>query len=335
MRICPWRFLSAHADTLREDCMATLEVVTGAPMDANAASQAVLPGHLGGLSLALPSRARAAAAFLAAERMHRNEVAMLATKLARPLTGVAADTLEADEAQRFLLSIGVDITGSTPSFTEEATVKYDAGPCCRDLGAEAVSAFAHPSAPTQFLPDSPAVRVDDPIGGAPKQLRSRLYGRKMRLVQALEATDLHANMLCDRQVSLLTAGGEGTGSVWSTVPARKALHICNAQWGMATKMRLGIATTATRGQACSLRTAAGDEACGTPLDDTLHHPALCKSGKQACMLAHNALAAVLMKHLQRSGAFVDQERPIPELYVEERSVSWMYSRHGLGQQSAS
>ena len=56
-----------------------------------------------------------------------------------------------------------------------------------------------------------------------------------------------------------------------------------------------------------------DDSCAKVLDLHLHHPGLCAHGKHMRMRSHNALEALLRKHLDRTGAHVDMERVILEL----------------------
>ena len=291
----------------------------GASVDCHAKVQATLPGWLGGLSLALPSKLRAAAAFHAAEVSHRGAVVRLATELGRPTAGSAADAAAAAEAAETLREAGVSVRqAAAPSFTAAARARYEGGPWAQDVPAAAVFAFPHPAAPRAgAVPDSGSSAPsggDPPPAGAPN--RPREYGRAVRGLDALRATELHSAMPEHRQTCMLSSGGDGAGSFWSTVPSRPALRTANAQWAVATRTRLGLATPPQRGLACSLRNACDDDPCGTPLDDHLHHPSVCPKGRTGRLRCHNAVAATIRKHAERTGAFVDSERHVPELYVQ-------------------
>ena len=65
IRICPWEYVAAHAERLAAASHSTLEMLLTGPLDDAARAQAQLPGALGGLSLGLPTRERAASVFLA------------------------------------------------------------------------------------------------------------------------------------------------------------------------------------------------------------------------------------------------------------------------------
>ena len=116
MRLCPWQFLEEHAARLETECWHVLEPLMGASMDSHAREQASLPGWLGGLSLALPSKLRAAAAFHAAEAARRGAVARLAALLGLPTAGSAADAEAADEAAENLRLAGLSVRqGAAPA----------------------------------------------------------------------------------------------------------------------------------------------------------------------------------------------------------------------------
>ena len=320
MRLCPWVHLEAHAARLAAACHQTLEELLGCQLDDHARKQATLPGALGGLSLSLPSELRAAAAFHAAEVAHCGPVQRLVVELGRPTRGSTADASAAAGAAETLREEGVEVRQAVPAFTAEARRRYDAGPWAADTPAAAVFAFPHPAAP-RAAPDVDGAGGEGGSWGAATTWhtaaggRSREYGRAMRALDALRATELHAAMPVHRQTCLLSSGGEGTGAFWSTAPSRPPLRAANARWAMATRTRLGLACPPQRGLACSMRGAGDDEPCGLPLDDHLHHPSLCPRGRAGRLRIHNTVAAVLRRHLERTGAFVDTERHIPELYV--------------------
>ena len=91
-----------HAVRLRRACVETLELLIGAPFDEQAIEQASLPGAYGGLSLALPSKLRAAAAFHTAEDTHAAAVVRLSQELGRPTQGCGADAAAAEQARESL-----------------------------------------------------------------------------------------------------------------------------------------------------------------------------------------------------------------------------------------
>ena len=71
---------------------------------------------------------------------------------------------------------------------------------------------------------------------------------------------------------------------------------------------------------CALQNGGDDEPCGVPLDSHLHHPTVCRVGASR-LRCHTAAAAVLTKHLKSTGAVVELEAAVPELYhVDEEGV---------------
>ena len=151
-------------------------------------------------------------------------------------------------------------------------------------------------------------------------MRSHAYGRMLRGLDALAATELHAELDVHRRTCLLQAGGPGSGSFRSTVPDRPALRMANSQWAISTKCRLGICRAPQAGLTCALQNKGDDEPCGVPLDSNLHHPSVCRAGAGR-LRCHTAAVAVLMKHLRATGAFVALEAAIPELYhIDDKGV---------------
>ena len=249
---------------------------------------------------------RAAAAFYAAEVGHTRAVADYAARLGRPLTLETSDSARAKEAADYLKTAGVDLTSGTPSLTGAARTLYEKSPWVRGTPLHAVFAFQHPTVPTSTATE---------VGGGQEprsEPQKRVYGRTMRGVDAISASELHADLDEHRQVCMVSSGGEGSGALWSTVPARAPVRIVNAQWAMATRSRLGLSTLTAPGQACAMRCAKDDEDCGQQLDTYLHHPSICASGKKARMRCHSSVAMTVKKHLERTGVFADLERPIPE-----------------------
>ena len=70
--------------------------------------------------------------------------------------------------------------------------------------------------------------------------RQRVYGRILRGLDALAAAGLHARMGVERQEVLLSAGGDGVGSLWTAVPTESDQRLTNAQWTVAMRTRLGL-----------------------------------------------------------------------------------------------
>ena len=199
--------------------------------------------------------------------------------------------------------------------TVAARTLYAQGPWVKDTPLDAVLAFQHTTAPHTITATATGSQSQgaDGISHLPQ---TRVFGRTLRGLEAVAATKLHAELGEHRRTCLLSSGGEGAGGLWSTVPSRTPLRIVNAQWATATRSRLGLATPLVPGQSCAMQCAKSDEACSQQLDKYFHHPSICASGKQARMRCHTAVAATVKRHLVRTGAFVDLERAVPELYVE-------------------
>ncbi|CAK0812429.1 unnamed protein product [Prorocentrum cordatum] len=308
MRVCPWEYIESHAWKLEEACWMALGVLLSGPLDAQARAQAMLPGALGGLALGLPTRTRAAATFQATHAAHAQAAALLSARLRRPHNG-RQDDEAARRAAEVLRDAGVDVRGGEPTFTMAARRRYEAGPWHSDTPTSEVFRFPVHATRSAAPGSAPAVAA-----GPPRAQRGHVHGRTLLGLDALAATELHAELDVHRQTSMLQAGGPGSGSFWSTVPDRPALRMANSQWAVSTKCRLGICRAPEAGLTCVLQNRGDDEPCGAPLDSNLHHPTVCRAGAGR-LKSHTAAVAVLMKHLRATGAFVALEAAIPELYL--------------------
>ncbi|CAK0812973.1 unnamed protein product [Prorocentrum cordatum] len=256
MRLCPWQLLEEHAARLETECWHPLELLMGASMDSHAQEQASLPGWFGGLSLALPSKLRAAAAFPHCCGGPTEELSALPWRWGgrRPAVPQMPQPLP-----RRLRACG---WLSSPSGRERPRLSRlrPAIAAWRGLGCRT-------SQPRQSSPSRAGQRRalrPSRLAGArcPVAMARRLLGRRparasndgrvARSIDAPRATELHAFMLEHCQICILSSGGEGTSIFWSTVPARPPLRTPSAQWALAPRSRLG----------------GEDDPCGDPLDST-------------------------------------------------------------------
>ena len=145
------------------------------------------------------------------------------------------------------------------SLKAEAADEYEQGPWQADCPVERIFVFTSevaeqaagaawrtpPAAPTLAagpVPDGaqPGAEQAGPQHPVETRARRRIAARIGRALDALEATRLWRDLPEERRVDLLTAGGEGTGSVWTSTPATAAARMTSAQWSVATALRLGI-----------------------------------------------------------------------------------------------
>ena len=103
------------------------------------------------------------------------------------------------------------------------------------------------------------------------------------------------------------------GTTWTSLHHHVLDLMPNALWRTATQMRLRIDTW-PKGSTCQLpRADAKTGVCGEMCDTSPWHPMQCQHGG-AKMRPHRLLQKALARRLQFSGAHVDEERHIPELY---------------------
>ncbi len=145
-----------------------------------------------------------------------------------------------------------------------------------------------------------------------RKCAEKLATRLWRGLEALAATELWSRMPTrHRKEALLQAGGEGTGSFWTTVPGADG-RMDDPHWRIAWQERLGILRV-PQGTRCCLRTADAGERCGKLLDSEGRHPHTCAAGPHK-LRPHRSVIAKLAQCLQPPGASVDTERSIPQLY---------------------
>ena len=186
-------------------------------------------------------------------------------------------------------------------FDEASQQTYTSGPWVNDI-----------SLCDLFTSHCPATNVTVGCG-------SKLHSRILRGVEALQATRLHSSMANHNRTVLLSSGGPGTGSFFTTIPSRPDYFMDNEHFRIALNMRLGI-MEAPPGTVCqvprSTDVTSFPELCLQSLDNCLVHPLLCKAGP-ARYRRHRALAETYGRCARDAGAHVDLERACPELYSKD------------------
>ena len=94
----------------------------------------------------------------------------------------------------------------------------------------------------------------------------------------MRATSLWNMLGGNGQTALLSAGGPGTGGVWSTVPLAKQMAFTNAQWSVATRLRLRCLVRPRDALTCQLPRKGEGEVCGEQMDQGLQHALECRAG---------------------------------------------------------
>ena len=129
----------------------------------------------------------------------------------------------------------------------------------------------------------------------------------------LSAATLHSEMLPEQQAIMLSAGKPGTGTCWTAMQKSPTDLPQNAQWRMATAIRLGAAPDAGPRSTCALRKCNDGDVCEQSLADNPFHSYGCKYGR-ARNRPHRAVQCTLRRLIEHAGDCADMERHVPELY---------------------
>lgn len=304
---------AAGAQDLHEMILDGLAALLGRELPARARRQAELPGPLGGLSLRPGAHGlRADASYWAAWDYHRAVLPRLAGRLGLCIGGIA-DEAHAKRAQARLRAAGANVeVGAQLRVTLTALGEYAASPWCQDLPVDELAA-SWPQSVDRFRGESVADSMH----------HRKLEARVLRVVESLQAARLWLRAPDPTKRVLLSAGGPATGSTWSSIPRAGADLLPSAHWAAATAMRLSLWDVPADG-VCQLPAVgrrdgggapedAEDAACGAVLSDEPWHAVQCKCGAVRSRV-HKSVQCALSRALQSTGAAVDLERHVPELY---------------------
>ena len=143
---------------------------------------------------------------------HLEETLALAAKTALPTAGVAVD----DHA---VVQLECD-----------ARKVLESSPCAGDKEAAEVIRPA-PVQATHHVP---------PRSVARDMLHAKLQSRILSATEAVQAAKLHGEIPSEQQAIMLSACGQGTGTTWTAMHKYPTEILQNAQWRMATALRLGL-----------------------------------------------------------------------------------------------
>ena len=142
------------------------------------------------------------------------------------------------------MSKGTDLLATGVAVDEYARVKveneasrvYEASPWAADKRAAEI---VRP-APVQAADSVP------PKSLARDMAFAKLQSKILSAAEAVQAARLHSEMLPEQQAIMLSAGGPGTGKSWTAMHKSPTELPQNAQWRMATALRLGATPDAGR-----------------------------------------------------------------------------------------
>ena len=90
---------------------------------------------------------------------------------------------------------------------------------------------------------------------------AKLQSRILSVAEAVQAAKLHSDIRPDQQAIMPSAGGPGAGTCWTAMHKLPTELAQNAQWRMATALRLGATPGAGPRSTCALRARAMMATC--------------------------------------------------------------------------
>lgn len=293
-RLIPPEEFKRVATPLDEKLRQVDGAICGCELDDDQWLRIRLPGPFGGCSCPAPSDS-AEAAFVATCVKMKPIIRAVSQSLGRILTGCRNDDA-CSCAQASLQVRGVVVQGDDVCFDQASLVEYFQSPFSRDSSPQEV--IGHHN------------WLTFPCQG----MGTKLHGRIMRGLQALQAVGLHSRLPYFQREVFLSAGGLGTGKFFSIVPFRPNLFAANAHSRMIVLLRLGVVSVPDGSVCCMPKsdTKVGDF-CLEPLSLPVTHPHLCKCGP-ARLRPHRALSTVIANDAKRAGGHVNIERACPQLY---------------------
>ena len=133
------------------------------------------------------------------------------------------------------------------------------------------------------------------------------------VAEAVQAAKLHSAMSPEQQAIMLSAGGPGAGTCWTAMHKSPTELTQNAQWRMATALRLGATPDAGPRSTCALRKGNDGDMCEESLATHPSHSFYCKYGG-ARARPHRAVQCTLRRLNEQAGGYADMERHVPELH---------------------
>ena len=296
-----------------------LAALMGQPLTDEQWERCKFPAHFGGLSLrACQVESVAAASYWAAFDMHSAILPRLAASIGRPLPAIHPEALKAEEARSSLIRFGVAVeSGGMIEVARYARADFEASPWLEDIP---LADLVRP-APTEKNEEGD---IFAPASVARAAIYKKLLSRILRVIEAVAAARLWAKLDKQQRVTMLSAGGTGTGSTWSAPHANPRELMRNAHWRIATQLRIGQSPEVV-GTACALKRAKDGEVCEKDLVANPFHAHSCKHGG-ARQRPHKAVQQTLARLVQQADGDCDLERYIPELYDEVQRNGRMETR---------
>ena len=211
----------------------------------------------------------AQATYWSAVDSHRAVMPRICEALNRPIREPHLDVANAMVAKVDLLLSGIAVdVHARVAVENEACKVYEASPWVGDRRAVEIVRPA-------------TVQTDEWV--PPKSLArdiafAKLQSRFLSAAVAVQAAKLHAELPPEQQAIMLSAGGPGTGTSWTAMHKSPTELAQNAQWRMATALRLGATPGAGPRSVCALRQDRDGHVWEQSLATHPFHPFCCKYG---------------------------------------------------------
>ena len=242
----------------------TMAVLLGSEVSEMAWERAKLPTCYGGLGLRVAQMGFAAqATYWSAVDLHRAVMPRICEALNRPIREPHPDIVNALAAKVDLFLSGVAVDEHARVAVEnEASKVYEASPWALDKRAVEIVRPA-PVQTGERIPPKSLVRDMD---------YAKLQSRILSAAEAVQAAKLHAELSPEHQAFMLSAGGPGTGTSWTAMQKSPTELAQNAQWRMATALRLVAAPDAGPRSVCALKQENDRHMCEQSLATHPFHP---------------------------------------------------------------
>ena len=143
----------------------------------------------------------------------------------------------------------------------------------------------------------------------PALVQTKLQSKILSAAETVHAAKLHSDMPPEQQAIMLSAWEPGTGTYWTAVHKSPTELSQNAQWRMATALRLGAAPDADPRSMCALLKGNDGDICEQSLSALPFYSTF--GGARA--RPRLAVQCTLRKLIEQAGSYADTERHVPEL----------------------
>ena len=184
--------------------------------------------------------------------LHKAVMTSICEALDRPIREVHPEVAAALTAKTDLLLSGVNVDEfARVAIENEASELCEASPWAADKRAAEI---------VRSVPVQSADRVP-PKSLARDMAFAKLQSGVLSAAEAVQAAKLHSEMVPEQQAIILSAGGPGTGTCWTAMYKSPTELAQNAQWRMATALRLGATPDAGPRSTCALRKGNNGDMC--------------------------------------------------------------------------